>query len=88
MENAADSSYELYKAAFYVMQFDYYLKTKNYVAKRSELKKILGGKEAAILDMYEKWDALRNDRHNCPEDTLNLLERWSTEKLISGDFLK
>lgn len=80
VENAVDLSQDLYKSAFFVMQYIHYLKTGIYIPKRKDLKEKVSESDAVIIDMYGKWKILKNERKNNPDDFLNVIERWSTEK--------
>ena len=86
-EIAAEMSYDLYKSAFFVLQYMYYLRTGDYIPKREDLKTKLSESDTVIIEMYDNWNLLKNELKNNSMDILNVIERWSTEKLKEiGEF--
>jgi len=76
----ANSMKELYKATFFVMQGWYLLKYGDYIPRREILiKKPICIEDQLILENFLHWNENRQRREENPEETLALLERWSSK---------
>jgi len=70
-----------YKAAFFVLQEQVYLREKNYVLTHAELLGHLNGVDREVLETGMKWDELAADRAARPERYFEMLRAWSSAAL-------
>jgi len=70
-----------FKTAFFALQEQVYLRTRDYVSTHENLLARLDGIEREVLETGMKWDALSADRAARPERYFEMLRAWSSTAL-------
>lgn len=72
-----------YKTTFYILQACLFLGTGRYISTRNELTDYLDNADKTIMNTYDNWDSLIDDRVNRPDFYFSQLLDWCKIKLVS-----
>lgn len=81
---AADGLRDGYKAAFFLLQSLYYLRTGEYIPTKRALCPLLAGEERRILKIGMDWEGAAPEREQDPQAFFDRLLQWSG-KLLAGN---